>query len=98
MLVVGTPYDPSTAYRNAQAMSEELADARLLTHRGYGHPALLNPSRCVDDHVSRYLVDGVLPPPGASCEPDVPPFAGTGPRGGTATGGGGTAGAVRHRT
>ncbi|MFF9218335.1 hypothetical protein [Streptomyces viridosporus] len=58
---------------------------------------LLNPGRRGDDHVSRHLVDGVLPPPGASCEPDVPPCAGTGPRGGTATGGGGTAGAVRHR-
>lgn len=58
---------------------------------------LLNPGRRVDDHMSRPLVDGVLPPPGAPCEPDVPPSVGTGPRGGTATGGGGAAGAVRHR-
>lgn len=91
VLVVGTTYDPSTPYADAQAMSEQLADARLLTHHGYGHTALLNPSTCVDDHVSRYLVDGVLPPPGTSCEQDTPPFSAPQPRGGIATGGGGTA-------
>ncbi|MFF3849259.1 alpha/beta hydrolase [Streptomyces sp. NPDC002328] len=96
VLVVGTTYDPSTSYEGAKAMAEELADARLLTHQGYGHTALLNPSTCVNDHVSRYLVDGFLPPPGTSCEPDTPPFSTSEPRGGVATGGGGTAGAVKR--
>ncbi|MFI9545622.1 alpha/beta hydrolase [Streptomyces sp. NPDC052016] len=96
VLLVGTTFDPSTPYEDAKAMSERLADARLLTHHGYGHTALLNPSRCVNDHVSRYLADGVLPPKGASCEPDAPPFRAPEPRGGVATGGGGTAGAVKH--
>ncbi|CAM5260665.1 alpha/beta hydrolase [Streptomyces aurantiogriseus] len=91
VLVVGTTYDPSTPYAGAQAMSEILADARLLTNHGYGHTALNNPSRCVNDHVSHYLLDGVLPPPGTSCEPDAPPFSAPEPRGGVATGGGGTA-------
>ncbi|MFJ8942908.1 alpha/beta fold hydrolase [Streptomyces sp. NPDC102395] len=95
-LVIGTVYDPSTPYEDARAMAEELADARLLTHRGYGHTALLNPSECVQDHVSRYLVEGVLPPPGASCEPGRPPFPAPEPRGGVATGGGGTAGGVKR--
>ncbi|MFE1509368.1 alpha/beta hydrolase [Streptomyces sp. NPDC058726] len=93
VLVIGTTYDPSTPYSGAQAMAGALADARLLTHHGHGHTALFNPSGCVQSHESRYLVDGTLPPPGATCEQDTPPFGTPRPSGGVATGGGGTAGA-----
>ncbi|MEU0373376.1 alpha/beta hydrolase [Streptomyces sp. NPDC006283] len=92
VLVVGTVYDPSTPYSNAQAMAKELADARLLTHNGYGHTALINPSSCVQAHESRYLIDGTLPPAGTTCQPDALPFSAPKPSGGVATGGGGTAG------
>lgn len=88
VLVVGTTYDPSTAYPNSRAMVEELADARLLTNEGYGHTALLNPSSCVQEHESRYFVDGVLPPAGTTCRQDTPPFTAPKPSGGVATGGG----------
>ncbi|MEV0873932.1 MULTISPECIES: alpha/beta hydrolase [Streptomyces] len=88
VLVVGTTYDPSTAYPNSRAMAEELADARLLTNEGYGHTALLNPSTCVQDHESRYFVDGVLPPAGTTCRQDTPPFTAPKPSGGVAAGGG----------
>ncbi|MGW7284741.1 alpha/beta hydrolase [Streptomyces sp. NPDC054847] len=88
LLVVGTKYDPATPYRGAQAMARELANARLLTHDGYGHTALLNPSSCVNEHASRYFVDGTLPPAGTVCRPDTPPFAALKPSGGVATGGG----------
>jgi pimeloyl-ACP methyl ester carboxylesterase len=74
VLVVGTTYDPATPYPDAQAMAEELAGARLLTHSGYGHSALTNPSSCVNAYESRYFVDGTLPPPGTTCEQDRPPF------------------------
>ncbi|SDN57498.1 alpha/beta hydrolase [Streptomyces wuyuanensis] len=94
VLVVGTTYDPSTPYTNAQAMARELADARLLTHEGYGHTALVNPSSCVQAHESRYLIDGTLPPAGTTCRPTAPPFSAPRPYGGIATGGGGLAGAV----
>ncbi|MBG0850538.1 alpha/beta fold hydrolase [Streptomyces spinoverrucosus] len=90
LLVVGTSYDPATPYESAEAMSETLADARLLTNRGYGHTALLNPSGCVNDHVSRYLLDGALPPPGTTCEQDTPPFSARHPRGAVDAGAGGT--------
>ncbi|MFF3322940.1 alpha/beta hydrolase [Streptomyces sp. NPDC002889] len=89
VLVVNTTYDPATPYQGAQAMTLLLADARLLTVQGYGHAVLLNPSRCAGDHESRYLVDGVLPEPGATCRQDTPPFAAAKPRGGMDTGGGG---------
>ncbi|KPC84203.1 alpha/beta hydrolase [Streptomyces sp. NRRL S-15] len=94
VLVVGTTYDPSTAYPNSRAMTKELADARLLTNEGYGHTALLNPSSCVQDHESRYFIDGVLPPAGTTCKQDTPPFSAPEPVGGVATGGGGMAGLV----
>ncbi|MEU1457070.1 alpha/beta hydrolase [Streptomyces avermitilis] len=91
VLVVGTTYDPATPYLDAKAMAEELADARLLTHTGYGHTALTNPSNCVKEYESRYFIDGTLPPAGATCRQDTPPFAEPKPRGGIATGGGGMA-------
>ncbi|MGW3667777.1 alpha/beta hydrolase [Streptomyces sp. NPDC005141] len=89
ILVVGTAYDPSTPYSNAQAMARELADARLLTNTGYGHTALLNPSSCINAHESRYFIDGTLPRPGTKCEQDTPPFSAAVSRTGAVTGKGG---------
>lgn len=94
ILVVGTTYDPSTAYPNSPAMVEELADARLLTNEGYGHTALLNPSTCVQEHESRYFIDGTLPSAGTTCRQDTPPFSAPKPSGGVATGGGAMAGSA----
>ncbi|MGW1832467.1 alpha/beta hydrolase [Streptomyces tubercidicus] len=88
ILVIGTTYDPATPFSGAQAMAEELAHARLLTHHGYGHTALTNPSTCVNAYESRYFITGTLPPPGTACQQDTPPFAAPVPRGGIATGGG----------
>ncbi|MFD5936041.1 alpha/beta hydrolase [Streptomyces sp. NPDC060333] len=88
VLVVGTTYDPSTPYSDAQAMAKELAHARLLTHDGYGHTALFNnSSSCVNSYESRYFVDGTLPPPGTTCRPDTPPFSSPRPLAGVAAGG-----------
>ncbi|MFD5416239.1 alpha/beta hydrolase [Streptomyces nojiriensis] len=76
VLVIGTTYDPSTPHSDAQAMAEELADARLLTNNGYGHTALFNNnSTCINTYESRYFVDGTLPPPGTTCQPDRQPFS-----------------------
>ena len=43
---------------------------RLLTVDGYGHTALTNSSTCAYERVSRYVVDGTLPPPGTVCPQD----------------------------
>ncbi|WP_406267354.1 alpha/beta hydrolase [Streptomyces sp. NBC_00191] len=75
VLVVNPTYDPATPYQGGRAMARELADARLLTLDGYGHTALDNPSSCVGRHAVRYFLGGVLPPRGATCEQDTPPFA-----------------------
>ena len=55
-------------------MVRELANARLLTLEGSGHTALVNPGACIDRHVVRYLIKGTLPPVGATCPQDPPPF------------------------
>ncbi|MEV6319494.1 alpha/beta hydrolase [Streptomyces sp. NPDC051776] len=67
-------YDPATPYQSAQAMVRQLHDARLLTLDGYGHTALENPSSCINAHAARYFLTGALPPVGARCTQDVPPF------------------------
>lgn len=76
LLVIGTTFDPFTAYEGSVAMARDLAQARLLTVDGFGHTALLNPSTCADTYVSTYFLTGTLPPPGTVCKQDTPPFAG----------------------
>ncbi|MET9888844.1 alpha/beta hydrolase [Streptomyces sp. NPDC006465] len=75
--MVNPTYDPATPYQGGVAMARELADARLLTLKGYGHTALDNPSACVGGHAVRYFLGGALPPVGATCGQDTPPFAAT---------------------
>jgi hypothetical protein len=61
-------------------MSQDLADARLLTVDGYGHTALANPSSCVNAAEDSYFATGALRPPGTVCHQDTLPFASdTGP-------------------
>jgi pimeloyl-ACP methyl ester carboxylesterase len=79
VLVVGNTYDPSTPYQDSVKMANELARARLLTVDGFGHTALLNPSRCVQAYESTYFVHGALPPIGTMCYQDRRPFS-TGPQ------------------
>lgn len=74
ILVIGNTQDPSTPYRNAEGMSRELAKARLLTVNGYGHTALLNPSRCAQRIEDEYLLYLSLPPAATVCEQDKQPF------------------------
>ena len=55
-------------------MARQLARARLLTLDGYGHPALPNPSSCVNRYESRYFIAETLPPSGIRCPQDAQPF------------------------
>jgi hypothetical protein len=74
ILVINTTYDPATPYEGAVALATALARARLLTVDGYGHSLGGVPSACVSDAISRYVVDGTLPPEGTVCPQDQPPF------------------------
>ena len=72
ILVVGTVGDPDTPYPDSVALASTLENARLLTFAGEGHTGF-GRSRCVTDHVTAYLIEGDLPPPGARCADEPPP-------------------------
>ncbi len=74
ILVIGNTGDPVTPYQSSVAMSQDLARARLLTVRGYGHTEFLNPSTCASRDEIRYLLTGRLPPHGTVCPQDAIPL------------------------
>jgi TAP-like protein len=75
VLVVGTQYDTNTRYEAAVSVANLLPNAALLTLHGWGHTTL-GLSRCIDDTVSRYLIEGIVPARGTVCEQDHVPFSG----------------------
>ena len=75
ILVIGNTTDPFLPLQDAVAMTRQLANARLLVVHGYGHTALLNPSTCASTYMTAYFRAGALPPKGAVCRQDLPPFA-----------------------
>ena len=70
MLVIGNTFDPATPFASSQRMAAELADGHFLTVEGFGHTELLNLSRCAQDHVAAYLIDGTVPAEGTICRQD----------------------------
>jgi pimeloyl-ACP methyl ester carboxylesterase len=76
ILLIGTRYDPNTAYKNAVRAQRLLGNAVLLTHDGYGHLSFQDPSACVERARVDYLVDVITPPRGTVCTPDQRPFEG----------------------
>ncbi len=74
ILLVGITGDSQLPYRDDLAMAHDLARARLLTVRGYGHTEIANPSRCATNYEVSYLQTGALPPAGATCRQDAKPF------------------------
>jgi pimeloyl-ACP methyl ester carboxylesterase len=66
ILVVGTRGDPATPYANTPAMARALGNGVVLTWEGDGHTAFGN-TKCIDDAVSRYLVDLETPKDGTTC-------------------------------
>jgi pimeloyl-ACP methyl ester carboxylesterase len=74
ILVLGNRYDPQTAFAGARRVARLLGNARLLTLNGYGHTTDVDPSRCIDQAVTAYLVRLATPPQGTVCQPDRQPF------------------------
>ncbi len=72
---MGNTGDPDTPYQDSVALAHDLARARLLTVRGYGHTEGSNPSTCATRYAVRYALAGALPPPGTICTENLTPFA-----------------------
>jgi pimeloyl-ACP methyl ester carboxylesterase len=67
LLVIGGTQDLRTPYEWAQAMTETLGNATLLTSNHYGHVAIASGSQCAKQVVRAYLTSGSLPASGAIC-------------------------------
>jgi hypothetical protein len=74
ILVVGTRFDPNTKFVTARRVARRLGNAVLLTHDGYGHVSVSDPSACTIRATGVYLVDLVAPPKGTACASDRQPF------------------------
>ncbi|WP_454853716.1 alpha/beta hydrolase [Promicromonospora soli] len=68
VLVVGGRLDNVSPYHWAQAMTERLESAVLLTREGVGHTSYRTSGPCIDDAVDAALIDGVLPDDGTVCD------------------------------
>ena len=67
ILVISTTNDPATPYEAGVAVAAQLASGVLLTYDGDGHGVFATGVSCVDDTVTRYLVDLDPPADGARC-------------------------------
>jgi pimeloyl-ACP methyl ester carboxylesterase len=66
VVVVSTTNDPATPYQAGVELAKQLGGT-LLTFEGTQHTVVLQGDTCVDQIVTRYLIDLTLPPPGARC-------------------------------
>jgi pimeloyl-ACP methyl ester carboxylesterase len=66
VLVVSTTNDPATPYQAGVELAKQLGGS-LLTFQGTQHTVVFQGNTCVDDIAAKYLVDVVVPPPGATC-------------------------------
>lgn len=66
IVVVGTVHDPATPYAGAVDLTASLGTATLVTWEGEGHTAF-GRDDCVDELVTRYLVDLTVPAVGTRC-------------------------------
>ncbi|MEU4350727.1 alpha/beta hydrolase [Streptomyces sp. NPDC023838] len=70
IVVVGNTGDPATPYEGAKHMAEKLGAGVgvELTYKGQGHGAYNSGSKCVQDAVNTYLLDGKAPAAGTVCQ------------------------------
>lgn len=66
-IVVGTKNDPATPYQNSVTLAGSLPGSTLVTYEGDGHTAYTQGHQCVDDPITRYLVDGTHPAQNVDC-------------------------------
>ncbi|MDI1445678.1 alpha/beta hydrolase [Polyangium sp. 6x1] len=68
ILVVGATGDPATPYPWAVSLAAQLSSGVLLTRDGPGHVSFLRGITCIDQAITDYLVDLVVPAEGTTCK------------------------------
>lgn len=74
ILVIGMTHDPATPYVQAQRLTADLGNARLLTFDADGHGAGTTFDPCVLQAIVGYIFEGTLPAKGAVCVQQGEPF------------------------
>ncbi|MFV0253865.1 MAG: alpha/beta hydrolase [Beutenbergiaceae bacterium] len=72
VMVIGTRYDPATAYSMTRPYADLWPDARMMTVEGYGHTTV-GVSVCADQAIGTYLLT-LEATDGAVCGQDFEPF------------------------
>jgi pimeloyl-ACP methyl ester carboxylesterase len=67
ILVIGTTLDPATPLAQGRALASALERGRLLIAEGEQHTSFNNGNDCVDEVVTRYLVERTVPRVGTRC-------------------------------
>ncbi len=65
-VVVSTTEDPATPYQAGVSLARQLG-ASLITVTGVQHTSSLRGSRCVDEPITRYFIDGTTPDESLRC-------------------------------
>ena len=73
VLVIGTRWDPATAYRNTRPYARLFPHATVITHEGWGHVAI-DKSACALAVTSAYLTDPTQPLADRTCPTNIVPF------------------------
>ncbi|RAH51714.1 alpha/beta-hydrolase [Aspergillus piperis CBS 112811] len=74
ILILSTTWDPVCPLISAKKAQNSFEGARLVQQISYGHCTLSMPSLCTVGHLRRYLNEGVLPEPEATCGIDADYF------------------------
>lgn len=72
IVVIGTTYDPATPDAWAKALAEQLEVGIYINFNGDGHTAYKSGSKCIDNLVDAFFIDGIVPVANTSCEPNKP--------------------------
>lgn len=68
VLIISTTGDPATPYAAGVAVREQIPGSVLVTNVANGHTAFAQGVPCIDDTVTRYIVDGVAPAEDLICQ------------------------------
>jgi pimeloyl-ACP methyl ester carboxylesterase len=66
--------DPSTPMASARNASASFPGSALIVHGGLGHSIFAQPSRCTEELIRTYFLEGALPDHETECQPDMGAF------------------------